>query len=163
MITQKNVTIETQFYPNGKLLSRTYKNADGQYSRDHRDGPAFESFYTDGALSVRSFYVNGKRSRPSMNGPSFESFYNNGKISSREYRVDGQFSRNPQEGAAIESFYRDGTLCTEKHWLLGKSLTDAEVQAILNPPPTPKPVPAPVVLPEISITINGENYRLVKE
>jgi len=119
--------------------------------------------HSNGKVRSRT-YRNSKKetSRDPRDGPADEIFHSNGNILIREYVLDGVTSRDPKDGPAYEQFNSDGRLTHSAYWLNGKRLTDAEVQSILNPP-APKPVPAPVILPEITITVNGERFKLVKE
>lgn len=94
MLTQRNVTIETTFHPDGQVKRRSFL-VDGKNHRDPKDGPAFESFYENGQVRSREFWVGDKRSRDPKDGPAVEEFYENGQVETREFWVDGKKVLNP--------------------------------------------------------------------
>lgn len=69
---------------------KIYRREFGTNGLRHRlDGPAYETFYSDGQISCRQYWVDGKLHRPPADGPALESFNMKGLLTYQEYWVDG--------------------------------------------------------------------------
>ena len=88
-------------YPNGKIHTRNYLNAEGQLHRDPLQGPAYEVWHENGQKTNQQYFVDGVHHRDPSQGPAIKHWDESGKNHSENYYVDGKEVPKPE--AKVES------------------------------------------------------------
>lgn len=83
----------TEGTTNGKPC-KVWKNNDGDCHRV--DGPAYITYYENGALSCEEYFINGTIHR--RDGPAFISYRENGKVANDIYYIDGNYLGQNTDG-----------------------------------------------------------------
>ena len=118
---------EETFYPNGKIRSRIYFNATGEYHRNPDEGPAIEGWFENGQRHYQYYYVDGELHRDSVEGPALEAWDSNGQKIYKHYLVHGQSHRDPSKGPSFEYWGSDGKKYFEEYYVDGKEVPKPEV------------------------------------
>lgn len=117
--------MEEDFWPNGAIYQRVYRNANGDRHNPIR--PAVTEWYNDG-ITIREiqFWIDGQRHNP--NGPAWKWFFPDGSIKGVAFWINGK-KHNPN-GPAMEQLDLDGTIYHREFWVNGKELTEEEFLAL---------------------------------
>tara|TARA_B100000745_G_scaffold97368_2_gene61870 strand:- start:8796 stop:9161 length:366 start_codon:yes stop_codon:yes gene_type:complete len=105
------------YYPNGKLRSEEYRNAEGKLHRT--DGPAATDYLPHGQV-YETYYHEGEIHRE--DGPAQIWYYPDGKVFKRAYYRDGKLHRST--GPAVIMYHSDESIYSEEYCENGKWLHD---------------------------------------
>ena len=122
-----------EFHPNGNLQSRIYRNAAGLYHRDPKEGPAFESWHSNGNTYAKEYIVDGIHHRDPSEGPAIEDWYENGQKWDEYYYVDGKRHRDPLKGPAYEYWSIGGSKLREQYYVNGTEVEKPETSTEAKP------------------------------
>jgi antitoxin component YwqK of YwqJK toxin-antitoxin module len=111
----------------------------------NENGPAFQTYYKNGQLEYKSYWLNGKSHNE--NGPAIESYYDNGQLEYKLYYIKGQ--RHNPNGPAVERYNPNGILQRKEYWLNGKLLSEQKFNNLQ--------------IPKITIQINNKKYKLIPD
>lgn len=78
----------------------------------HRDGdlPAFESFYSDGSIKERQYYIDGISKRKNKQNPTDITYWRNGNIKRASFYAEGQFLQSIDDNPADARYYSNGNI-----------------------------------------------------
>ena len=117
--------MEEEFWPNGNIKSRAYRNDDDQ--RHNEQGPAYQHWYENGKLWMQVYCINGQRHKE--DGPAFERWDQNGQLDSQEYYINGQLHN--EQGPAYQLWNENGQLCLQEYWIEGNKVTETEFKSVI--------------------------------
>jgi antitoxin component YwqK of YwqJK toxin-antitoxin module len=91
-------------YKNGNIRWIEYFNDNSKFHRE--DGPAYQSFYSNGNIKCEEWYINGKKHRE--DGPTIITYHENGNIEQQTYIINNVEHRT--DGPAYTLFDINGNI-----------------------------------------------------
>lgn len=115
---QLGLDVKLNYDINGNLITETYK-LNGEF-HNFNDDPAFISYYTNGAIKEKMYYINGKLNRITRDNPSVIAYYYNGFIKEKSFYIEDKLSRENKNDPVIISYYANSKI-KQEHFILNNN------------------------------------------